>query len=183
MYCNRLEWLKEQWKKIQWENPELRRCLHKNPHGNSIGCLRGIKDGSKDVAFVDAYHLRDIVAEQSINSDDLILLCPDGNTVNYTEPDSQQKCNFGRVASRALAISGYQDGKWRWQVTKVLLEAQKRPFFPGNRPSEDEDNGLFSKECRGLTPINLVNQTFQAWLGPMFLRSMEGLLQEPGEEC
>ncbi len=38
-------------------------------------------------------------------------------------------------------------------------------------------DSVFHPDAIRLYPINLVNQTYQPWLGPMFLRSMEALVK------
>ena len=138
------------------------------------GALQCLKQGDGDVAFIDAYTFDDAIINNGYNKNDFVLLCPDGKTVQYTGADSYEECNFGRVPSHALVTCNMHDGIWRWKVTKALLEAQKVLT-----PQLFKDS-IFSTNVESLTPIPFVNQTYQVWLGPMFLRAMEGLMQPPG---
>ena len=139
------------------------------------GALKCLKWDDGDVAFIDGYSFDDVLAKNGFIKDDFVLLCPDGKTVDYTGTDSFKECNFGRVPSNALVTCNMHDGVWRWKVTKALLEVQKVLTVQGVL-----DDAIFGKDVESLKPISFVNQTYQAWLGPMFLRALEGVMQPPG---
>ena len=71
-------------------------------------------------------------------------------------------------------------GSYRWNVTKALLYAQE-VFSHHHQNSYNFKmfgvNSVFDPKATKLYPINLVNQTYEPWLGPMFLRSMEALVK------
>ena len=136
------------------------------------GALKCLKQDSGDIAFMDAYKLEEAVAYNGYRREDFVLLCPDGSTVDYTGTESFEECHFGHVPSKALVTCNMHDGVWRWKVTKAILEAQK---------IDSAFDALCNGDCESFTPIPFVNQTYQVWLGPMFLRAMEGLVQPPGE--
>ena len=138
------------------------------------GAVKCLKWDDGDVAFIDGYTFDDTIAKNGYMKDDFVLLCPDGKTVDYAGTDSFKNCNFGRVPSNALVTCNMHDGVWRWKVTKALLEAQKVLTEQG------VPDVISSKDVESLTPMSPVNQTYQVWLGPMFLRAMEGVLQPPG---
>ena len=184
----------DQWKNIQWDNVDIKHCREmmceacagqgdekcsmdpiSEEYYDYEGALKCLKRENGDVAFMDAYTLDDAITNNGYTTDDFVLLCPDGKTVDYTGTDSFEKCNFGRVPSHALVTCNMHDGVWRWKVTKALLEAQKVLT-----PQEMYKDGIFNKDVESLTPIPFVNQTYQVWLGPMFLRAMEGVMQPPG---
>jgi len=139
------------------------------------GSLKCLKEKDGDVAFMDSYAFDDAITKNGYNRDDFVLLCPDGKTVDVTGRESVEECNFGRVPSHVLATCNMHDGVWRWKVTKALLEAQKVLT-----PEKIFKDGIFGEKTESLTPIPFVNQTYQVWLGPMFLRAMEGFMQPPG---
>ncbi|KAL9987937.1 hypothetical protein ACROYT_G002322 [Oculina patagonica] len=208
LLCSRHHWLMDQWKNLQWDNLDMNHCRDRmceacagqgdekcsmdpisEEYYDYEGALKCLKREDGDVAFIDAYTLDDAITNNGYTRDDFILMCPDGKTVDYTGTDSFQECNFGRVPSHALVTCNMHDGIWRWKVTKALLEAQKVLT-----PQEMYQDGIFNKDVESLTPIPFVNQTYQVWLGPKFLRAMEGLMQPPvkeskvdpeceGEEC
>lgn len=140
------------------------------------GALKCLKLDDGDVAFIDGFSFEDAIANNGYIKEDFVLLCPDGKTVEYTGTDSFKECNFGRVPSNALVSCNMHDGVWRWKVTKALLEAQKVLTVQG----VPADDAILGKGVESLTPIPLVNQTYQVWLGPKFLRAMEGVMQPPG---
>ena len=143
---------------------------HYYDYAGALKCLK--QDG--DVAFIDWYTYEEAIRKNNFNSNDFVLLCPDGKIVNDIGPETVDECNFGRVPSNALATCNMHDGVWRWKVTKALLEAQK------SLSPQMFEHGIFGEKTESLTAIPFVNQTYQLWLGPMFLRAMEGLMQPPG---
>lgn len=188
--CSRHHWLMSQWKKLQFDNVDIKHCRErmckscagqkddkcsmdtaKEDYYGYAGALKCLKEKSGDVAFIDAYTFEDSITSNGFRKDDFVLLCPDGKKVEITGLESVKECNFGRVPSNALATCNMHDGVWRWKVTKALLEAQK--VMAAQKRGDQE-------MLESLTPIPFVNQTYQVWLGPMFLRAMEGLMQPPG---
>lgn len=194
LLCARYFWLMNEWTNLQWDNVDIKQCREKmcescaglgdkkcsmDPISEEYygyeGALKCLKRDDGDVAFIDGYTFEDTIAKNGYTKDDFVLLCPDGKTVDFTGPDSFKECNFGRVPSNALVTCNMHDGVWRWKVTKALLEAQKVLTVQGV-----PDDAILGKDVESLTPIPFVNQTYQVWLGPMFLRAMEGVLQPPG---
>lgn len=180
-----------QWNNLQWDNVDMKQCREKmcescagqgdekcsmdpiiEEYYGYEGALKCLKWDDGDVAFIDGYTFDDAIVKHGYTKDDFVLLSPDGKTVDYTGTDSFKECNFGRVPSHALVTCNMHDGVWRWKVTKALLEAQKVMTL--------HQDTIFSKDVESLTPIPFVNQTYQVWLGPMFLRAMEGVMQPPG---
>lgn len=191
--CSRHHWLVDQWKNLQWDNVDIKHCRERmceacagqgdekcamdsnsEDYYDYEGALKCLKKGDGYIAFIDAYTLEDTITKNGYTKDDFVLFCPDGKTVDYTGTESFEECNFGRVPSHALVTCNMHDGVWRWKVTKALLEAQKvlkKTMY---------QDSIFNKDVESMTPIPFVNQTYQVWLGPMFLRAMEGMMQPPG---
>lgn len=184
----------DQWANLQWDNVDITHCREKlcescagegdekcsmdpikEEYYGYEGALKCLKWDDGDVAFIDGYTFDDAIAKNGYTKDDFVLLCPDGKTVDYTGSDSFKECNYGRVPSNALVTCNMHDGVWRWKVTKALLEAQKVVFLQGV-----PQDTILGKDVESLTPIPFVNQTYQVWLGSMFLRAMEGVMQPPG---
>ena len=185
----------DQWTNLQWDNVDINNCREKlcescagqgdekcsmdpikEEYYGYEGALKCLKWNDGDVAFIDGYILDDVIAKNGYTKDDFVLLCPDGKTVDYIGTDSFKGCNFGPVPSKALVTCNMHDGVWRWQVTKALLEAQKVVTLQGV-----PQDTILGKDVESLIPIPFVNQTYQVWLGPMFLRAMEGVMQPPGK--
>ena len=194
MLCSRFYWLLKQFKNLQFDNIDIKhsrenmcdacagqgdkKCsmdVTTEDYYNYTGALMCLKNQSGDVAFIDAYAFDAAVNNHGFKREDFVLLCPNGKTVNIYGRESVERCNFGRVPSNALVTCNKHDGVWRWKVTKALLEAQKVLT-----PEKMFKDSIFGEKTESLTPISLVNQTYQVWLGPMFLRAMEGLVQPPG---
>lgn len=195
LMCSRYHWLLNEWKNLQYDDIDTKQCREKlcntcagkgdkkcsmdsniEDYYGYKGALRCLKQRDGNVAFIDAYTFENIIQEDSYNNNDFVLLCPDGKTVDYTGADSYEKCNFGRIPSRALVTCNMHDGIWRWKVTKALLVAQT------TLPRQVFQDCTFSKNMESFTSIPFVNQTYQVRLGPMFLRAMESLVQPPVKE-
>ena len=193
MLCSRFFWLLKQFKNLQWDNIDIKHSREKmcdacagegdekcsmdsatEEYYDYPGALKCLKDKAGDVAFVDSYAFDAALRKQGFKRDDFVLLCPNGKTVDINGRESLERCNFGRVPSNALVTCNKHDGVWRWKVTKALLEAQKVLT-----PEKMFKDSIFGEKTESLTPISLVNQTYQVWLGSMFLRAMEGLVQPP----
>ena len=192
LLSDRYHWLIQQWQNLQWNDINLKYyrerlcdlCAGLGDNKCSTGAdedyydyhgsLRCLKEGDGDVAFIDWYTFDDAITQNAYNKDDFALLCPDGKTVPVTGIESVKECNFGRVPSSALATCNMHDGVWRWRVTKALLYAQK------TMSTEMFKYGIFGSDTEDLSPIQLINQTYQVWLGSMFLLAMEGIMQPTG---
>ncbi|XP_068723364.1 major yolk protein-like [Montipora capricornis] len=189
LLSDRYHWLLQQWQNLQWNDINLkyyreRLCdlcagLGDNKCSTGAdedyydyhGALKCLKEGDGDVAFIDWYTFDDAITQNAYNKDEFVLLCPDGKTVPVTGIETVKECNFGRVPSSALATCNMHDGVWRWRVTKALLHAQK------TMSTEMFKYGIFGSDTEDLSSIPLINQTYQVWLGPMFLLAMEGIMQ------
>ena len=197
MLCARLQWLMSQFKLLQWENRDIKyfrekmcdACVGQGDKKCSMdtisetfydypGALKCLSEENGDVAFIDGYTFDDAVTLHSLNKDDFVLMCPNGTKIDIADDtmESIKECNFGRVPSHALVTCNMHDGVWRWKLSKALLEAQKVLT-----PNKMFVESIFGKETKSLKPIPFVNQTYQVFLGPKFLRALEGLMQPPGE--
>lgn len=189
LLSSRYYWLIKQWKILQWDNiytKHFREKMCKACAGDGDmkcsmdtasehyydykGAMKCLKEHDGDVAFVDWYAIK----KHGFQEDAFALLCPDGKKMNETGRRAVDKCNFGHVPSSVLVTCNMHDGVWRWKITKAILEAQK--FLSTNMFKD----GIFGEETESLSPIPLVNQTYQVVLGPEFLRAMEGIIQNSG---
>ncbi|XP_072015686.1 major yolk protein-like [Amphiura filiformis] len=157
--------------------------IEDEPYSGFRGSLNCLKDNSGDIVFVESHQLDKLVediTDAELDFHDMLLVCPTGEVVDYVKGDVDlvKRCNFGRVPQPAIVTAYNRSGSYRWNVTKALLYAQE-VFTHYHQNSYNFKmfgvNSVFHPEAIRLYPINLVNQTYEPWLGPMFLRSMEAL--------
>ncbi|NP_001161583.1 major yolk protein precursor [Saccoglossus kowalevskii] len=151
------------------------------PYWGTLGSLRCIHEHKGDIAFIESHKFEPYVKDIDMIPQDFVLVCPTGKVINYVNHESIRECNYGRVPFPTLVTSYAKTGSWRWNVTKALLLAQKIYDSSSHNEYRFEmfgEHSVFENiHTKHLYPINLINQTYQTWLGPMFLRSMESLIK------
>nr|AAK02057.2 toposome [Tripneustes gratilla] len=140
------------------------------------GSLRCLKSGAADLAFFDEQTLRDqdLLSRVGFTYNDLRLLCPNGQVVEIDASlDVAKVCNFGEVMNPVLLTSYNTSGSLRWNITKALMIAHQSVALP----ALFGEGTVFGKDFDRLLPIAPLNQSYQAFLGPKPLRSMEAVIK------
>nr|AAQ17121.1 toposome [Paracentrotus lividus] len=140
------------------------------------GSLRCLKSGVADMAFFDEQTLRDqdLLSRVGFTYNDLRLLCPNGQVVEIdVNLDIAKVCNFGEVMNPVLVTSYNTSGSWRWNITKALMIAHHSPALP----ALFGEHTVMGKNFDMLIPIAPLNQSYQTYLGPKPLRSMEAIVK------
>ncbi|CAH1272766.1 TF [Branchiostoma lanceolatum] len=143
------------------------------------GSMHCLKDLRGDITFLESHLIEDLLKDVEIRKRDVVLVCPSGKTIQYVNHETVKECHFGEVPMPVMMIPDHKDGIWRWKVTKALLEAQK--IF--STTSQNEwgfsmfgEHSCFHHECIQLSPISMVNQTYEITMGPMLMHSLEALI-------
>ncbi|XP_054770132.2 major yolk protein-like [Lytechinus pictus] len=140
------------------------------------GSLRCLKSGVADLAFFDEQTLRnqDLLSRVGFTYNDLRLLCPNGQVVEIdANLDVAKVCNFGEVQNPVLVTAYNTSGSWRWRITKALMNAHHSVALP----ALFGEGTLMGKDYDMLLPIAPLNQSYQPYLGPKPLRSMEAMIK------
>lgn len=163
---------------------ETEKCaLDTDPYSGYRGSMECLKDDNGDIIFAESHLVDSLVEETSgLEFDNLVLVCPSGEVIDYVqgEADLVERCNFGRVPQPVIVTAFNKTGSYRWNITKALLHAQQLYSHHHKNQLGYRMFGLdsvFDAKTAKLYPINLVNQSYEPWLGPMFLRSMEALVK------
>ncbi|KAI8491564.1 antigen p97 [Branchiostoma belcheri] len=143
------------------------------------GSMHCLKDLRGDITFLESHLIEDLIKDVEIRKRDIMLVCPNGKTIQYVDHKSILQCHFGYVPMPVMMTSHLRDGIWRWKVTKALLEAQK--IFSTSSQNEwgftmFGEHSCFHHKCIQLSPISLVNQTYEITMGPMLMHSLEALI-------
>nr|BAD54839.1 major yolk protein [Strongylocentrotus intermedius] len=140
------------------------------------GALRCLKSGVADMAFFDEQTLRDtdLLDRVGFTYNDLRLLCPNGQVVEIDiNMDIAKVCNFGEVMNPVLVTAYNTSGSWRWNITKALMIAHQSVALP----ALFGEGTVMGKDYDMLLPIAPLNQSYQPFLGPKPLRSMEAIVK------
>nr|AAK57983.1 vitellogenin [Pseudocentrotus depressus] len=140
------------------------------------GSLRCLKSGVADMAFFDEQTLRDqdLLSRVGFTYNDLRLLCPNGQVVEIdVNLDITKVCNFGEVMNPVLVTAYNTSGSWRWNITKALMIAHQSVALP----ALFGEGTVLGKDYDMLLPIAPLNQSYQPFLGPKPLRSMEAIVK------
>lgn len=141
------------------------------------GAFRCLAEKAGDVAFVKNSTVFDNTDGRNVdewakgfNSSDYQLLCRDGSRAEVTD---WQTCHLAKVPSRAVVVRSDTDifsflnaGQQRFGVNSTNFKM----FDSAKYQSADL---IFKDSTTELIPI--LNQTYQAWLGPEYLGAMRGL--------
>ncbi|XP_071802089.1 major yolk protein-like [Asterias amurensis] len=144
------------------------------PFSGFRGSLECLKQEGGDIAFLEAHNAREILREARLSESEIALVCRSGEVIDFTtNEDVLKRCSFGEVPYPAILTAYNKTGSWRWNVTKAFLEAQKQYNIKDLITDLDIQNPTSFK----LQPVSLINQTYEVYLQPMLLRSLEALVK------
>lgn len=162
-----------------------KRCMRNDEeqYYGSSGAFRCVTEVGGDIAFVRHTTVRENTdgrndAEWARNrrSDDYELLCNDGTRKDI---DDWEHCNLGKLPPNAVVTAGFKSQKERgiyWTLlnfAQQFFDADENPDFPMFDSTVDHKDLLFQDASVRLIPVNPRNQTYTAYLGPNFIRSMQ----------
>ncbi|XP_053528886.1 melanotransferrin isoform X8 [Artibeus jamaicensis] len=142
---------------------------------------RCLAEGAGDVAFVKHSTVLENTDGntlpswgQALLSQDFKLLCPDGSQADVTE---WRRCHLAQVPAHAVVVRADTDGGLIFQLLSEgqrLFSHENRSFQMFSSEAYGQKNLLFKDATSELVPI--ATQTYEAWLGPEYLRAMKGFL-------
>ncbi|XP_053528883.1 melanotransferrin isoform X5 [Artibeus jamaicensis] len=145
------------------------------------GAFRCLAEGAGDVAFVKHSTVLENTDGntlpswgQALLSQDFKLLCPDGSQADVTE---WRRCHLAQVPAHAVVVRADTDGGLIFQLLSEgqrLFSHENRSFQMFSSEAYGQKNLLFKDATSELVPI--ATQTYEAWLGPEYLRAMKGFL-------
>ncbi|XP_036303238.1 melanotransferrin [Pipistrellus kuhlii] len=145
------------------------------------GAFRCLAEGAGDVAFVKHSTVLENTDGQTLpswgqelRSRDFQLLCLDGSRADVTE---WRRCHLARVPAHAVVTRPDTDGGLIFRLLNEgqrLFSHENSSFQMFSSEAYGQKNLLFKDATSELVPI--ATQTYEAWLGPEYLRAMKGLL-------
>ncbi|XP_006753484.1 PREDICTED: melanotransferrin [Myotis davidii] len=145
------------------------------------GAFRCLAEGAGDVAFVKHSTVLENTDGktlpswgQELLSRDFQLLCLDGSRADVT---GWRHCHLARVPAHAVVVRADTDGGLIFRLLNEgqrLFSHENSSFQMFSSEAYGQKNLLFKDATSELVPI--ATQTYEAWLGPEYLRAMKGLL-------
>ncbi|XP_014400722.1 PREDICTED: melanotransferrin [Myotis brandtii] len=145
------------------------------------GAFRCLAEGAGDVAFVKHSTVLENTDGktlpswgQALLSQDFQLLCLDGSRADVTE---WRHCHLAQVPAHAVVVRADTDGGLIFRLLNEgqrLFSHENSSFQMFSSEAYGQKNLLFKDATSELVPI--ATQTYEAWLGPEYLRAMKGLL-------